>query len=50
MVRVSVAVIEGPAVVQADDLGWPVMTADETDTTPNDAASLNADRSLGELF
>jgi RNA polymerase sigma-70 factor (ECF subfamily) len=50
MVRVSPAVLERPTVVHTDDLGLPVMTADETDTTPNDAASTNADRSLGELF
>jgi len=50
MVRVSVAVLERPAIVPTDDLGWPVMTADETETTPHDTAGTDDDRSLGELF
>lgn len=55
MVRVSVAVLEPPAIVRTDDLGWPVMTGDEIETTPNDStpsdtATTDDDRSLGELF
>ena len=50
MVRVSVEVLERPAIVRTDDLGWPVMTGDEIETTPNDTATDDADRPLGELF
>jgi RNA polymerase sigma-70 factor, ECF subfamily len=50
MVRVPLAVLERPTAVRGDDLGWPVMTADDTDTTPNDAAATEVDRPLGELF
>jgi len=50
MVRVSVEVLERPAIVRTDDLGWPVMTGDEIETTPNDTATTDADRPLGELF
>ena len=45
-----VAVLERPVVAPADDLGWPVMTAEETDTTPTDAAPDDEGRPLGELF
>lgn len=60
MVRVSVEVLERPAIVRTDDLGWPVMTGDEietmpsdttpSDTTPDGAATGEADRPLDELF
>jgi RNA polymerase sigma-70 factor, ECF subfamily len=49
MVRVSLAVMERPVVAMADDLGWPVMTADEIDPTTNGAEPDEA-RPLGELF
>jgi RNA polymerase sigma-70 factor, ECF subfamily len=60
MVRVSVAVLEPPAIVRTDDLGWPVMTGDEIETTPSDTtpddpatgdtATGDAERPLDELF
>ena len=43
----SLAVIERPTVVTVDDLGWPVMTPDETDTTPTDLGSPEEGRPLG---
>ena len=46
----SLAVLERPTVATVDDLGWPVMTADETDTTPTDTGSPDEARPLGELF
>ena len=48
--RVPVVVLERPVVAPADDLGWPVMTAEETDTTPTDAVPDDEGRPLGELF
>ena len=45
-----VVVLERPVVAPADDLGWPVMTAEETDTTPTDAVPDDEGRPLGELF
>ena len=48
MVRVSSAVLERPVVPMADDLGWPVMTADETESTPTTAAPDDEGRSLGD--
>lgn len=60
MVRVSVSVLEPPAIVRTDDLGWPVMTGDEIETTPSDTtpddtakgdtATGDAERPLDELF
>jgi len=50
LVRVAVAMLERPAVVERDDLVWPVMTGDEIETTPDDAATPDEERSLGELF
>jgi len=47
---VAVAMLERPAVVERDDLVWPVMTGDEIETTPDDAATPDEERSLGELF
>jgi RNA polymerase sigma-70 factor (ECF subfamily) len=49
MVRVSVAVLERPAGLQADDLGWPVMSADDT-ATPTEASADDETRDLGALF
>ena len=46
----AVAMLERPAVVERDDLVWPVMTGDEIETTPDDAATPDEERSLGELF
>ena len=46
----AVAMLERPAVVERDDLGWPVMTGDEIQTTSDDAATPVDERSLGELF
>ena len=46
----SLAVLEHPVGAKADDLVWPVMTADETDTTPTDAETTNETRPIGELF
>jgi RNA polymerase sigma-70 factor (ECF subfamily) len=50
MVRVSVAVLEPPALMQADDLGWPVMTGDETATPAEATRSDDETRDLGALF
>jgi RNA polymerase sigma-70 factor, ECF subfamily len=55
MVRVSLAVVERQTFVRVDDLGWPMMTADQTDSAPIDsvpADSVPAEetRSMGELF
>src|SRR4051794_1131414 len=57
----SIGVLERPAVTGVDDLGWPVMTADQIDATPTDpeaaetsepgaADSEAAARPLSELF
>ena len=46
----AVAVLERPAVVELDGLGWPVMTGDEIEPTPDDAATPADERSLAELF
>ncbi len=46
----SLAVLERPVGAKVDDLVWPVMTADETDTTPTDAETTNETRPIGELF
>ena len=45
----SVAVLERPAGLQADDLGWPLMSADDT-ATPTDASVDDETRDLGALF
>jgi RNA polymerase sigma-70 factor (ECF subfamily) len=57
VVRVPLAVLERPVGAKVDDLVWPVMTADETDTTPTDAETAPTDsettneiRPIGELF
>ena len=53
----SLAVLERPVGAKVDDLVWPVMTADETETTPTDAETTATDaettndiRPIGELF
>jgi RNA polymerase sigma-70 factor (ECF subfamily) len=57
VVRVSLAVLERPVGAKVDDLVWPVMTADEPETTPTDAETTATDaettndiRPIGELF
>jgi RNA polymerase sigma-70 factor (ECF subfamily) len=49
MVRVQAAVLERPDTPGVDDLGWPVMTGDEIDTTIDTQANDDT-RPLGELF
>ena len=53
----SLAVLERPVGAKVDDLVWPVMTADEPETTPTDAETTATDaettndiRPIGELF
>ena len=41
-------VLERPVGAKVDDLGWPVMTADETDTTPTDAETTPTDAETTE--
>ena len=48
MVRVPAAVLERPAVMQADDLGWPVMSADDT-ATPTEPSAAEETPDLGAL-
>ena len=59
--RMSIGVLERPAVTGVDDLGWPVMTADQIDAMPTDPeAAAGSDvgapdsepaaRPLSELF
>ena len=44
-----VAVLERPAVMQADDLGWPLMSADDT-ATPTEPSAAEETPDLGALF
>ena len=44
------AVLERQTGIPGDDLVLPVMTADETDATPNETAQPEEPRPLGELF
>ena len=48
--RVSHAVLERPVGAKVDDLVWPMMTADETDTTQTEADPTDETRPIGELF
>ena len=43
------AVLERPAVMQADDLGWPLMSADDT-ATPTEPSVAEETPDLGALF
>jgi RNA polymerase sigma-70 factor (ECF subfamily) len=49
MVRVQAMVLERPDTLRVHDLGWPVMTGDEIDTTIDTQANDDT-RPLGELF
>lgn len=46
----SVAVIEPPAVMEADDLGWPLMTGDDTAAPAEETRPDDETRDLGALF
>jgi RNA polymerase sigma-70 factor (ECF subfamily) len=47
---VSVAVLEPPAVMEADDLGWPLMTPDDTAAPAEETRPDDETRDLGALF
>ena len=46
----SVAVLEPPAVMEADDLGWPLMTPDDTAAPAEETRPDDETRDLGALF
>ena len=46
----SVAVLEPPAVMGADDLGWPLMTPDDTAAPAEETRPDDETRDLGALF
>lgn len=46
----SVAVLEPPAVMEADDLGWPLMTPDDTAAPAEKTRPDDETRDLGALF
>lgn len=46
----SVAVLEPPAVMEADDLGWPLMTPDDTAAPAEETRPHDETRDLGALF
>ena len=46
----SVAVLEPPAVMEADDLGWPLMTGDDTAAPAEETRPDDETRDLGALF
>ena len=46
----TVAVLEPPAVMEADDLGWPLMTGDDTAAPAEETRPDDETRDLGALF